>query len=201
LPAGLLLLSAALLSFYRRAGPPLNFIVPSPFSKRPYEFTTGFRSQYWMLILIYIVAGISVYHHNLNLGLFSLLSVFFLCMSFYSHLDPVFYVWIHAQSARQFLKEKIKTAFLYSLFLGLPVFLVLMLANPSQIILVSAIFLLCFCYVLLNVLSVYVQFPGRMTISQYFLLYGGVFFPPVLLFVLPYFYLEAVRRLKDYLLC
>jgi hypothetical protein len=199
--ASLLLISSILLSFYGGGGFRLNFSVPSPFSKRPYEFTTGFRSMYWLLALIYSVSGLSVYYHNPNLGILSFLSVFFLCMSFYSHLDPIFYVWIHAKSPENFLKGKIKTALRYSLYLTLPVLFLLIVSRPRTIYWLLITLAVGLCYVTLSVLSVYVNFPVKMRVSHFVLLYIGIFFPPALIGVLPYFYIQATQRLKEYLPC
>jgi hypothetical protein len=196
-----LLFSSLLLSRYNKSGFTLTFYIPSPFSKRPYEFTTGFRSMYWLLAIIYCIAGISVYYHNLNLGFVTLLSLYFLCMSFYAHLDPIFYVWIHAKSPENFLKEKIKTAIFYSLFLSLPVFLLLILFNPGQFYQALIVLGVGSGYIMLSVLAVYVNFPARMTISHYFIFYFGILFPPALLFAIPFFYIQATQRLKAYLPC
>jgi hypothetical protein len=196
-----LLMAAFLLSLYNRIGFRKKNSIPSPFSKKPFEFTTGFRSLYWMLAIIYGVCGLSVYYHNPNLGIVSLLSVFFLCMSFYSHLDPVFYVWIHAKSPQNFLKEKIRTAVYYSIYLAGPVFFILIFFNPRQFYLVLITAVVGWGYITLSVLSVYVNYPVRMRVSHYFFLYAGIFFPPALLFVIPVFYVQATQKLKEYLPC
>jgi hypothetical protein len=201
LPAFVLFGFSILFSFYNNPGLRLHYTIPSPFSKKPYEFTTGFRSMYWLLILLYTVTGYALVYHNPNLGIVCLMGVFLLCSSFYSHLDPIFYVWIHAQPARLFLRQKIKTALLYGSWLGLPILIVLVFFYPAQAILMIIFFMVGLLYISVTVLSVYINFPVRMTITQNLQLYMGILFPPALLIIIPIFYFQAVRRLKEYFPC
>jgi len=140
-------------------------------------------------------------YHNPNLGMVCLLGIFLLCSSFYSHLDPIFYVWIHAEPAGLFLRKKIKTALLYSSWLTLPVLMMLVFFYPAQAILMIISFMVGLLYISMAVLSVYTNFPARMTIIQKFQSYMGILYPPALLFVIPNFYFQAVRRLKEYFPC
>ena len=179
----------------------IRYQIPSPFSKHPYEFTVGFRRFYLIILAIYVLTFISIYYHNLNLGLFSLLILFLLCLTFYSHLDPIFYVWIHAQAPKIFLMNKIKTALFYSFCLSLIIILprIYFYINDIQIIFVT--FGIGIFYIVAGVLSVYVNYPKRMTLSQQLQLGFGIIFPPILLLVIPNFYLQATNRLKVYLKC
>jgi hypothetical protein len=190
-----------LLSFFNKIGIGYNFIIPSPFSKRPYEFTTGFRKTYLILFIIYCTNIYSIIINNLILGLSSLLAIFIICMTFYSHLDPVFYVWIHAQSAKTFLTKKIKTAVIYSLLLCLPPALFLIAIYPASIGLITTTLIVGLSYMVLTILYVYVNFPVKTTQSQNLQYMTGVLLPPLLILILPNFYFQSVRRLKEYLRC
>jgi len=190
-----------LLSFCNNIGATSNLVIPSPFSRKPYEFTTGFRRTYWLLIILYCSTVYSLVHHNFILGLGSLLGVFVICMTFYSHLDPIFYVWIHAQPAKIFLRRKITTAILYGLFLTLPIAFLLIIFYPGKIVLILLVLFIGLGYLILSVLYVYVCFPVKTTRSQNLQYAAGIFSPPLLLLIIPNFYFQAVRRLKDYLLC
>ena len=189
------------LSFCNNISSNSNFTVPSPFSKRPYEFTTGFRKTYLFLVVIYGTAIYSVIQHNHILSMCCLLAVYVVCMAFYSHLDPVFYVWIHAHSSKIFLWEKIKTAMLYSSLLSLPVVLLFILFYPANVAVTGIILIVGMAYLLTTILYVYVNFPVKTTQSQNLQYIAGLLFPPLLILIIPNFYFQAVRRLKDYLLC
>ncbi len=179
----------------------VKFQVPSPFSKHPYEFTVGFRRFYLFILGIYLLTFIAIYYNNLNLGLFSLLLIYLLCMVFYSHLDPVFYVWIHARSPKIFLINKIKTALLYGFCLSLIIVipLIFFYKNEIQIIIITSV--IGIFYIISGVLAVYVNYPKQMTVSQQLQLSFGILIPPLLLLVIPNFYSQAINRLKPYLKC
>lgn len=190
-----------LLSFFNRIGIRTNLVIPSPFSKRPYEFTTGFRRTYWIILVIYCTTIYTIIINNLIAGVGSLLAVFIICMTFYSHLDPVLYVWIHAQTAKTFLTGKIKTAVLYSLSLSLPPALILIAVYPASIGLITIIFIIGMAYLLLAIMYVYVNFPVKTTQSQNLQYITGILLPPLLILIIPNFYFQSLRRLKDYLQC
>ncbi len=179
----------------------IKFQIPSPFSKRPYEFTIGFRRFYLFIFGIYSLTFISIYYNNLNLGLFSLILIYLLCLTFYSHLDPIFYVWIHAQSPNVFLMNKIKTALIYSFCLSLLIVLPLtyFYKNEIQVILITLV--VGIFYLIAGVFAVYVNYPKRMTLSQQLQLCFGILFPPILILVILNFYSQATNRLKPYLKC
>ena len=49
-----------------------NFTIPTPFGKRPYEFTRGFRNTFFIFPLAYSLCIIGINVNNFNLSLFSL---------------------------------------------------------------------------------------------------------------------------------
>lgn len=66
-----LFLSAVLLTFlsYRSNH---NIYIPTPFSKKPFEFSVGFRKTFFVFPLCYALSIISVQVDNVNLGVFAL---------------------------------------------------------------------------------------------------------------------------------
>lgn len=148
------------LSLYNKVGL-TSFQIPSPFSKSPYEFTVGFRRTCLFIIAIYTVAFIAIYFNKYNLALLSLLSIFLLCMTFYSELDPIYYVWIHSQPAKVFLRNKIKTALVYSLSLSSVILVPLICFNFYRIGNIILTTVIGFLYVVLAILAAYVNFPMR----------------------------------------
>jgi hypothetical protein len=190
--------AAILLSFFNKVSRP-DFVVPSPFSARPYEFTTGFRRSYILLLAIFILTAIAVYYRNFNLGIFALLMLFLICCSFYSVNDPIFYVWIHAQSPEKFLQNKIKTGLLYSLWLSLIVAIPLFITWPVMGFWTSVVLLIGFLYLIVVILSVFVNYPAPSTLSQKIQMIVSMLCPPLLLFVIPNLYYQALRRLNVYL--
>ena len=162
----------------------ISFQVPSPFSRQPYEFTVGFRRSYLFIMGIYLLTFISIHYNNLNLGLFSLLLIYLLCITFYSHLDPIFYVWIYAQSPKIFLVKKMKTALFYSSCLSLIIVLPLIYFYKNELPIIFITFVVGILYIIAGVLSVYVHYPKRMTLAHQMQLYFGILIPPVLLLII-----------------
>ncbi len=196
----LTLVLSSILSLYNKMGF-TGFQIPSPFSKNPYEFTVGFRRNYIFILAIYAVAFISIYYHNFILGLLSLLSIFLLCLTFYSVEDPIYYVWIHSQSSKVFLGNKIRVALRYSFFLSLIILLTLICFYSFQIGLVLLTLTVGLLYIVLGILAVYVNFPSKRTYSQNIQFYFSILMPLLLLLVIPNMYYQAIRRLKEYLKC
>src|SRR5699024_4882943 len=102
----LLSIILALVSFQTN----LNFTIPTPFSKRPFEFSVGFRKTFFIFPIAYALTVIAINVDNLNLGVFSMLLIFLTTLSFYTKPENEYYVWIHAETPKSFLKNKIIVA-------------------------------------------------------------------------------------------
>jgi hypothetical protein len=189
---------AILLSIFNKVTRP-DFVIPSPFSQKPYEFTTGFRRSYILISAIFILTAIAIYYKNFNLGIFALLILFLVCCSFYSVHDPIFYVWIHAQSPEKFLRNKIKSGLIYCSCLSVIIALTLFIAWPGMGIWILAVSLIGFLYLIVVILSVFANYPAPSTVSHKFQLAFSMLCPPLLLFVIPNLYYQALRRLNVYL--
>jgi hypothetical protein len=176
-----------------------NFNIPSPFSKKPFEFTVGFRNSYLVFIILYIIAIISISVGNFNLGIFTYLILFLVCLNFYAYAEPLFYVWIHAQQPNIFLKNKIRIAILYSFYISIPVAVSLVLFYPLKAYITVIVGICGLLYVVLAVLVKYTNYPGQAKLPQVFLMALGIIFPPLLLLLIPYFYLKSVKKLNIYL--
>jgi hypothetical protein len=48
-----------------------NYTIFTPFSKRPFEFTRGFRNAFPLLIMAYVLVILAASLNNFNLGIFS----------------------------------------------------------------------------------------------------------------------------------
>jgi len=86
----------------------LNYTIPTPFYKKPFEFIIGFRTAIGMIGFAYFLTIMGISVGNFNLGIFSLLVVFLTSFSFYAQPDSQFYVWIFSHSSATFLLDKIK---------------------------------------------------------------------------------------------
>jgi hypothetical protein len=176
-----------------------HFTTPTPFSRKPFEFLVGFRKSILIFPLIYALTGIAVYIGNFNLAIFSLLLVFVVIFNFFSQPEEDYFVWIFNQNPKQFLFSKMRISLVYSTVLMLPSFCVLMLVYYTDFLIITCFLLIAYLLVFTVIVAKYSAFPKEMSITQGFLFVMSLFFPPLLLFVLPYFFNQSVKQLNSYL--
>ncbi len=173
--------------------------LPTPFSKQPFEFSVGFRSALLLLIACYTLMGIALYVHNFNLGMFSILALFVVCMGFYTQPEDEFYVWIHHHSIATFLFSKVKIALLNVSSLSAPLILILLGFYPKYGGYLVLFVLIAFAFIIAVVLAKYAAYPNEIQLIQAFFLGISVLAPFLLLFFIPLFYNQATNRLKSFL--
>lgn len=196
--AGGLLLSALLFSLFNSANR-LNMTIPTPFYRFPFEFTTGFR-KYWLLYLIaYFVAWKAIEVDNFNLGVGSLAFLCLLAMSHYAVPENDYYVWMYNCSPQQFLLKKTATAWLYLSLLALPLVLILSIFFWDKSWILLLVLGLGLFLIGAMILAKYSAYPREMSLPQVLFFGLSMWFPPLLLLVLPLFYKRAVQRLNPYL--
>ena len=192
--SGILISISVLLVFasYRTT---FNLTIPTPFSRRPFEFTVGFRNTYYLFVIAYCITVIAVFADNFNLGIFSLLLVFFSIYSYYLKPENEYYVWIYALSAKRFLFEKIKTGLAFSALTGLPIILLLGFCFNDNILPLLAFFALGLIFLLMVVLMKYSEYPDGAGILQVILITLAFSFPPMLVVVIPLFIYQSINKL------
>ncbi len=191
----LVYLSAIFVSFLKKRRK-ISIVIPTPFSKKPTEFVIGFRRTFWMFLCVYGLAIIAVIKGNFNLGLFSIVSVFLICSSYYMKRDSEFYIWIHAMNSKEFLKNKIVVALQYSIVLTIPLLITLSVFYFDQIQAALLFFILGEMYLIMYVLMKYAfQYEG---VEVFQMIIGGLcfLFPPIMVIAIPYFYKKAVDNLN-----
>lgn len=175
------------------------YTIPTPFSRRPFEFAVGFRRSWLLILLAYVLAAIAIRHDNFNLGMFALLALFFLAMTYYNEPEPSLFVWMHADDARSFLRKKMATAVLHVSILTAPVLAALVIAWPNYALFPFIAIMVGMMYVIAMLLGKYAGYPSAINLPSGFMLALAVSFPPLLLGVIPYFHRRAVRQLTPYL--
>ena len=192
----LILLVLAAASVLTATGNKTGWVIPTPFYTRPFEFIIGFRRSFAGFIIAYVLVAISLFYHNINLGIFSLLLVFLICLSFYTEPENVFYVWIHNQSPNRFLGNKIMIACLHATILALPVAIALFVYFNNSALIIAGFLALGYAYLVTAILARYASFPGKLNLPQAILFGLSITMPPLLLAVIPFFYIQSVTRLK-----
>lgn len=197
-PLLLLLVSANLLAFLNLSSQ-FQFTIPTPFFKRPFEFITGFRKTFYIFFLAYIFTIIAVSVANFNLGIFSLILVFLISLSFYTEPEKEYFVWIHNLSPERFLLNKIRTALLFSTYLSLPIIVAMGIFFFINIKIIFVFQALGYAMLTTIILAKYSAYPGKINIPQTALLALCLYLPAFLIGIIPYFYLQSIKRLKEYL--
>ena len=174
-----------------------SIVLPTPFSKSPYEFTVGFRKSFLFILMVYCLSVISVCVNNLNLGLFSVFVLYIICATYYGKVENEYYVWIFAESPNKYLTHKILTAIKNTFLMAFPMMALLTAFSPENwwiVLLVTAIGMILVIAFLLAAYSTYP--PGEIGILELIFILA-VFIPPFVLVVIPYFYVRSINRLKN----
>lgn len=198
LEAFLLLLTPFLLVFIRFKKQH-RVLIPSFFFTQELEFLMGLRTHFYFLIFSYLLAFIALYVGNPNLGIFALLSVYFIVFTFYSKPEEPYFVWIFAQTPKQFLLHKIKFSVWYALLLALPIFLSLLLFFLESLFFILLFFFLVQLVLSLVILAKYSSFPAKNSISESIILGLSILFPVLLIATIPYFYSKSIQQLETFL--
>lgn len=174
-------------------------LIPGFFFTQELEFLMGLRKQFYFLIFSYLLAFIALYVGNPNLGIFALLSIYFVVFTFYSKPEDPYFVWIFAQTPKQFLLHKIKFAVLYAFLLSLPILLCLLFFFSESLSFILLFFFLAQLVLSLVILAKYSSFPAKNSISESILLGLSISFPVLLIATIPYFYSKSIQHLETFL--
>jgi hypothetical protein len=197
-PMLLLLVVSLLLGIFNNSSS-INYPIPTPFKKFPFEYIIGFRKAYLFLLLAYFLTYKSIQVANFNLGLFALVLLFLLGMSFYLKPEREYYTWIYTFDTQQFIKHKIFTGLICSSLLSVPICLALAYFYPEKLIFIIAIQGLGYLFLSSMILAKYSAFPNEIGLPQS-ILYALTFsFPPLILIIIPIFYSQAKRNLDSIL--
>ena len=177
----------------------LNVTIPTPFSKKPFEFTVGFRKTFYVFPIAYFLAYISISVGNFNLGVFSMLLIGLTCFSYYSKIENDYFVWNYNLSSKEFLIEKTKTCLIFFTLLSLPIIIALSISFFKEIDILIVFILLFYAYLTTIIFAKYSSFPNEMNMSQGILIAISFMFPPILLIFIPLFYSQSVKKLNTVL--
>ena len=198
LPAALLMITCVFLVIVNFKST-LNFTIPTPFSKKPFEFIAGFRNTFYIIIFALFLIFMAITADNFNLGIFALILILLIFMTYYANLENEYYVWIYSLSPNEFLFHKIKIAIMNSTILCLPVIASLGIFFPGNIGVIAGFQCLGYLYLITVILAKYSDFPNKMNLPQVLVIAFSISFPPLLLGVIPFFYFKSITRLKEIL--
>ena len=177
----------------------LNIVIPTPFSRYPFEFAVGFRKNLLVLLIAVFLLAMAMLYANPNLGLFAVGLVMLVCLGFYMASEPTYLVWVHHMKPAGFLLHKIKLAVMNVSILVLPFAVVYAIFFPEYALYLLFVYPLGLLYLVTTLLGKYAFFPTTMNLPQGLLMGFSFLFPPMLLFLLPYFYRRSIQQLNPIL--
>lgn len=198
LEVGILVAISVLMAFFR-FGKQFHYTMPTPFSQKPFEFAVGFRNTILLLPIAYILTVIAIYSDNLNLGIFGMLMLLLVTMSYYFKPEHEFYVWNFSLSPKSFLWQKIKVGLSNACVLVSPIGIALVVFYPQDWNTILLFLGIGLVFLLAVILAKYAAYPDTITLIDAIVMAICIKFPPILLLFLPFYYFKSVRKLKLWL--
>ena len=177
-----------------------NLTIPTPFSKKPFEFSVGFRKTFISFIFAYFLAFKAVESNNFKISFLSYLLIGITCFSYYNKPEDKLLIWIYNFSATRFLWHKMLTALWHVTILCLPVLVLIAGFYPTEII--SQLVAILIIYVVLTT-AILIKYSslGQINHSITKLVMISVFLPPLLIVVLPMLYSTSIKNIRHILQC
>jgi len=176
-----------------------SFTLPTPFYKYPFEFTVGFRSNFFIYFLAYFLTFMSISVDNFNLGIFSLILTLLSCLNYYTNSEDEFYVWVFSLTPKEFIRYKLINIIQYSTILCLPIIIGLSLFFYTKIDLILGFQFLGYLFIFTTMLAKYSVFPEKLNIRFGIVFALTLWLPPLLLLIIPYLYIKKKKKLKEIL--
>lgn len=176
-----------------------KFTIPTPFGKTPFEFLVGFRTTYLIFPFSYFLAIVAVLYNNSNLGVFSILLLFITFLTYYTKVEQEYFVWNFSLTSNEFLLNKIKTAILQSSLLIIPNIIFQFLFFYNDITSLILFLIIGYGFLIYIILAKYTVYPDEIGLAQGVLMAISVYFPPLLVIIIPYLYKQSIKNLNIYL--
>ena len=176
-----------------------SFTLPTPFYKHPFEFTVGFRSNYFIYFFAYFLTFMSISVDNFNLGIFSLILTLLSCLNYYTNSEDEFYVWIFSLTPKEFIRNKLKNIIQYSTILCSPIIISLSLFFYTKIDIILGFQFLGYLFIFTTMLAKYSVFPEKLNIRFGIVFALTLWLPPLLLLIIPYLYIQSMKKIKEIL--
>lgn len=170
----------------------------TPFSKKPFEFIIMFRKTLFLLIILYLITGISIYVSNPNLSVFVLVFSCLISLQGYSEIENEYILWNYNIGAKNFLSHKIKRGIFQLSQLTFPIIIPVSLCFPEKSLLLFIIWLISCLLIVLIVLLKYSVYPRSMNFIDSFIITLFSIIPLFILILYYFYYKKAINNLKRY---
>ena len=173
--------------------------LPTPFYKYPFEFASGFRYSWILIIGSYSLFIISYCVNNEALGIVTLISLSLSSTLYYQYPEKEFFIWIHSHDSKSFIIQKIKIGLGYTFLIVFPMFFMVLFTWPSFALWTILGVVSALMFVATTIVAKYVIYPHLFNLPLVLLLSLGLIVPPLLLFIFPYLMNRAIKKMKPIL--
>lgn len=173
--------------------------IPTPFARIPFEFSSGFRKSFWVILLIYLMAGIGMYVQNYNLILVSLAALFLCCISFYGTAEGEYFVWIFSASPHKFLCKKMNAALIGTTVIVAPLIVASMFFSPLHTTILITTIIVGYGVVIISLLGKYASYPSQFNLAQMMAIAFSIILFPLIILILPLLFRKAKQKLQSLL--
>ncbi|MTB53563.1 hypothetical protein [Lewinella sp. W8] len=177
----------------------VNRVLPTPFSREPFEFAVGIRKTWFGYLGCCFLAVMGHQSDNYSLMVFAMVLPAFVAMGYYGKPEPAFFLWIHTLSPQDFLNRKLRMAARHAFILLLPLLLYVLYAFPEEWWLTLSLTLLGLAYILLMVVAKYAAYPEEIDLRRAFLMAVAMIIPPLMIVAFVLFYRQARAKLMLFL--
>tara|TARA_B110000046_G_scaffold38559_1_gene42396 strand:+ start:12500 stop:13429 length:930 start_codon:yes stop_codon:yes gene_type:complete len=176
-----------------------SIVLPTPFYRFPFEFTSGFRYSWILIIGLYALTIISCWVSNEALAIFSVLTLALTSILYYQNPETEYFIWIHNMDSKTFIIHKIKIAICYTLLIIIPMFILVVVMWPSYLLLTVSGVLSALMFLATLIAAKYTMYPQLFNLPLVLALLLGLVAPPLLLILFPILYNKAIKNLKPIL--
>jgi hypothetical protein len=120
-------------------------------------------------------------------------------ISYFPKPEHEYYVWVHAETPKLFLRNKILNASKNVTALVTPILISLLIYYPSNYKLIIILYVLGLLFLWTIILAKYSSYPQEMNLLEGLAIAISLYFPPFLLAIIPFFYTKSINRLKNIL--
>ena len=167
--------------------------LPTPFYRFPFEFTSGFRYSWILIIGFYALAIISCFVGNETLGIFSVITLALSSTFYYQYPETEYFVWIHNMDSKIFIIHKIKIATAYTLLIVMPMLILVVVMWPSYTLWTVLGVLSALMFLATAIVAKYTMYPHFFNLPLVLAMSLGFVAPPLLLILFPILYNKAIK--------
>ncbi|MGH2622987.1 MAG: hypothetical protein ACRDE7_04910 [Sphingobacterium sp.] len=173
--------------------------IPTPFTRKPFEFIQGFRRTWFLIFTLYLLGGIGILYGNQNLGLFCIVCLSICCSFYYQEPENIYLFWNNNRKPLSFLLYKIKRGIVQLSLVLSPLILLFLIFSPFDYFKVLLVWLLVSIFIPAIICLKYAVYPRKINLTEGILLSLCISFYPLILALIPYYISKAIKNLKDHL--